>query len=66
MITIKDANDQWVCIQEESFFEAFLENKLTIVGIPMEGILTFKRLYEAEGGTHPITEESIISTLKRR
>ena len=63
MINLKDANGHWVCLKEQDVIEALAQNSTTILGMTIGNIIEIKRVYEAQGGTYPITLESLRNLL---
>jgi hypothetical protein len=66
MINIKDANDNWICIKSEDFYEALRNNMITVLGISLDGISELLAQYNLRNGVHPITIESIREIFKER
>jgi len=60
MITLKDANGQYVIISEDEFREAAMANLSTIYGMDLPTIAELRRQFQRYTGITPFTAENVI------
>lgn len=58
MITLKDANGQYVCIKETDLNQEIVESIL-FFGLSSKDIISLERMYTLLGGTLPCNDDNI-------
>ena len=59
ILSVKDANGQWISVKEKDLIETFTENQFTICGMNIHVLLAIREEYIKQGGKIPMTEDSV-------
>lgn len=59
MMNVKDANGQWVVINDVDLMTALVEAKTTLFGMSMNAILRMRQEYIEKNGIMPMNEKNI-------
>ena len=66
MISIKDANDQWVVLDEDTLMDAFRDKKLTIFGMDLNTIGALRDEFYKSTGCPPKSADQVRSQFPRK
>lgn len=59
LLTVKDANGNWMVIKEETFTEVLCRGGCKLFGMTLENIIDLKAEYDTRNGKYPMTSETI-------
>lgn len=66
MIEIRDVNGEPMLVTQDAILEAFVENRLRVLGLDHGALLELRRQYLLRGGQMEITAETVRTTFGRK